>query len=392
MTTAATGASLKPSAAEASQTAVVEALKGLGAPARLGWLFSSPKHDLPVVMRAAREAAPGCEFFAAHTAGEFTERGAMRGGVVAFLLASDSFMSHAATATGLSLDPEAAAAALTQDFNALAQKASMKGLGLSTSVLLLDGLTGVGEQLVQGLRNRTRLFQQIVGGAAGDDGQFKSTPVAAGSISGVDSAVVAHVFDKRAWGIGADHGLKPASKRMTVTKGSGSVIARLDNRPAFEVYREYAKTKGVDLTPSTAGGFFIANELGVYFLDTVHHARAPVGVGENGELHLIASITEGASVCILDGQPDSLIEACGRAAQQARQNVGDGPVAGVLVFDCICRGVILGREFQREIDAVRGVFPGVPVAGFLTYGEIARFRGRSEGWHNATSVVLAIPA
>ena len=392
MTTAATGASLKPSAAEATKASLTEALSTLGGPPRLGWLFCSPKHDLKVVMRVARETAPGCELFAAHTAGEFSERGAMRGGVVAFLLASDSFMSHTATATGLSQNPEAATEALARDFNALAQNASIKGLGLSTSVVLLDALTGVGEQIVQGLRNRTRLFQQIVGGAAGDDGQFKSTPVAGGSIAEADSAVVAHVFDKRAWGIGLDHGLRPASKRMTVTKGSGSVISRLDNRPAFEVYQEYAKSKGVELTPSTSGAFFIGNELGVYFLDSVHHARAPVGVGENGEIHLIASITEGASVCILDGEPDSLIEACTRAAQQARQNVGDGPVAGVLVFDCICRGMILGRDFQREIDAVRGVFPNVPVAGFLTYGEVARFRGRNEGWHNATSVVLAIPA
>ena len=392
MTTASSGASNKPAAAEATTEAVSEALRGLTGAPKLGWVFSSPKHDLVTVMSAARAAAPGCELFAAHTAGEFTERGAMRGGVVVLLLASDSLMFQTAVAAHLSVDPEAAAAALTRDFAALAKDASSRGLGLSTTVLLLDGLTGVGEQLVQGIRNGTRLFQQIVGGAAGDDGQFKATAVAGGEHVGVDSAVLAHIFDKRAWGVGLDHGLRPATPRMTVTKGSGSIISKLDGRPAFEVYREYAKTKGVELTPATSGAFFIANELGVYFLDGVHHARAPVGVGENGELHLIASISEGASVCILDGEPDAMIEACTRAAKQARQNVGEGPVAGVLVFDCICRGMILGRDFQKEIDAVRSVFPKVPVAGFLTYGEIARFRGRNEGWHNTTSVVVAIPA
>ena len=36
--------------------------------------------------------------------------------------------------------------------------------------------------------------------------------------------------------------------------------------------------------------------------------------------------------------------------------------------------------------------PDVPVAGLLTYGEIARFKGRLEGWHNTTAVVVAIPA
>jgi methyl-accepting chemotaxis protein len=66
--------------------------------------------------------------------------------------------------------------------------------------------------------------------------------------------------------------------------------------------------------------------------------------------------------------------------------------AGVLVFDCICRGMILKDGFQREIDAVRQHFPDVPIAGFLTYGEIARFRGKLDGWHNTTAVVVAIPA
>jgi hypothetical protein len=97
-------------------------------------------------------------------------------------------------------------------------------------------------------------------------------------------------------------------------------------------------------------------------------------------------------VCILDGEPDSMVSAAGRAAEAAKAALGDAPVAGVLVFDCICRGLILDAAFQREIDAVRARFPDTPVAGFLTYGEIARFRGKLDGWHNTTTVVLAIPA
>jgi hypothetical protein len=38
------------------------------------------------------------------------------------------------------------------------------------------------------------------------------------------------------------------------------------------------------------------------------------------------------------------------------------------------------------------VFGDVPVAGFLTYGEIARRPVHLDGWHSATAVVAAIPA
>ena len=179
---------------------------------------------------------------------------------------------------------------------------------------------------------------------------------------------------------------------MQVTKANGSVLYELDGRPAFDVYKEYAAQKGVALDPKTAGSFMIGNELGVFFLDELHHARAPVSVGSKGELNLVADIEEGASVCILDGEPDSMVQACGRAALEAKNNLKGAKVAGVLVFDCVCRGMILGDKFQREIDAVRKVFPDAPVTGFLTYGEIARFRGRLDGWHNTTTVVTAIPA
>ena len=117
-----------------------------------------------------------------------------------------------------------------------------------------------------------------------------------------------------------------------------------------------------------------------------------MGVGPNGELNLVADIDEGASVCILDGEPESMVEACARAANEAKVNLKGAKAAGVLVFDCVCRGMILGDKFHQEIDAVRKVFPNTPVTGFLTYGEIARFRGRLDGWHNTTTVVTAIPA
>jgi methyl-accepting chemotaxis protein len=289
-------------------------------------------------------------------------------------------------------DHEAAARSLCSRFQEVTREAGSKGLGLSTTVLLVDGLAGTGERVVKEVMHGTRMFQQVVGGAAGDDGAFKATQVGARGNATSDSAAAVHVFDRVNWGIGVDHGLRPKTQRMTVTKAKQNVVYELDGKPAFEVYQQYAASKGVKLEPATAGNFLIGNELGVFFLDELHHARAALSVGDQGELKLVADISEGASVCILDGEPDAMVDACGRAAREAKENLRGAECAGVLVFDCVCRGMILGEKFQREIEAVRQVFPNVPVAGFLTYGEIARFRGRLDGWHNTTTVVAAIPA
>jgi hypothetical protein len=44
---------------------------------------------------------------------------------------------------------------------------------------------------------------------------------------------------------------------------------------------------------------------------------------------------------------------------------------------------------EAEIERLAGIASGTPVAGFYTYGEIARTRG-VRGFHNQTLVVLAI--
>jgi hypothetical protein len=61
------------------------------------------------------------------------------------------------------------------------------------------------------------------------------------------------------------------------------------------------------------------------------------------------------------------------------------------VFDCICRSTILKEDFDREINAVREVFPDEPIAGFLAYGEVARYKARFNAWHNTTGAIAAIP-
>lgn len=118
---------------------------------------------------------------------------------------------------------------------------------------------------------------------------------------------------------------------------------------------------------------------------------APLSVGADGSLTCAGHILKGASVCILDGEPDKMVEAAGAVAREARDGLRGSEPAGAIIFDCVCRGMILDGQFDREIQSVRAVLGDVPIAGFLTYGEIARYSGKLDGWHNTTAVVLAIP-
>ncbi len=66
------------------------------------------------------------------------------------------------------------------------------------------------------------------------------------------------------------------------------------------------------------------------------------------------------------------------------------PPMGLIAFDCVARRGVLGNQgIRSEIQRVARQAGGAPVAGFYTYGEIARTRGTG-GFHNQTLVVLAV--
>ena len=386
------GKSLQADTTQAVREAFTRARERLDGAPDLGLVFAPPTHRLEIVRQAMRECSPTTRWLACHSGGGFDEQGFARDALVVFLVRSTRARFHEAIAAEVRSDPSRAAATLCAGFVEQAKAARESGLPLSTTLALVDGLAGVGEPLVKELRARTRTFQQIVGGASADDGAFKETPVANAERVEPRGAVVVHAFDRIGWGVGVEHGLLPATPRLTATKTRGTTIVELNGAPAFEAYRRFAASKGVTIEPGSAQRFLIAHELGVYFLNQLAHVRAPIFVGPNGELELIAQVAEGSEVCILEADPERLLTAATTAASEAKKNLGAHPIAGVLVFDCICRRMLLGRRFPDEVEAIRGVFPGVPLAGFVTYGEVARFSGRLDGWHNATTVVVAIPA
>lgn len=364
-----------------------------GRPPLFGLLFASTDHSLEQVQRSAGEACDA-PLLCCTTAGEFSERGLTHGGIAAILVASDEMLIDVAMGRGLGPGGPAALQVCT-GFCAASREASALGYAQGTSVLLMDGLSGMGDRLLREIMGYTRPAQQLCGGAAGYEGAQGEARVGLGGVVARDAVVAVHAFSSKRWGIGVGHGLRPTTERMTVTRAEGNVVYEIDERPAFSVYADYARGHGITLNEKDAGPFLLRHELGVYFLGELRTARAPLGVGPDGALICAAELPQGSTVCILDGETEEMIGGARVAAAEARAHLAcEDPrqVAAVLVFDCVARGALLGSHFQREVDVVREAFPGVPVLGFLTYGEIARCRGRVEGWHNSTAVVVALPS
>ncbi len=353
-------------------------------------VFASPAHDLGRLVAAF--ARPGTVAIGASTAGEFIETGDAKGAVAAFALAGDDFRVSAGIGTGLRADPARAIAHALEG-----QPGAIEGFAHRTALTLLDPLAGNGEEVVMMLSEELGPETPLAGGAAGDDLHMKETRVACGDRVGSDALVVAQIFSRRPLGIGVDHGHRPLSAPLRVTRASGGTIHEIEGRPAWDVWRERtaeaAKKRGIDvdhLTPEGEGAFLLQFEAGLAKGDQ-YKIRAPLSRTADGAISFAAAIPEGALLRITESDSGSQVASAISAARRAREALGGAPVAGALMFDCICRNLILGDEFKLAIRGASEVLGGARLAGFETYGEVGLGTGELSGFHNTTSVVLAFP-
>lgn len=382
------GASAADETAVAVSAAIGQAKGQLGgATPQLVFVFTSPRHPIEQVLREAKRLLPRADVVASTTAGELTERGLTRGGVAVMAIRWGE-AAHVASVAGPPLsDVVAVARAIGGRFldhtPELARHAAC--------VLVGDGLAPELEKMVAELRKSPRHRHPIVGGGAGDDGKYESTAVGLNQTAQVGGMACVMVTSTRPWGVGVAHGLTPATKAMTVTRAAGNVVRELDGRPALDLYREYARERGQELDRLALPQFLVENELGVLLFDEVVRVRAPLRALEGGALFVAGEVPEGSSVCIVRGSETEIITAAQSAAEDAKDALDGAQPAGVLVFSCVCRGLVLGARYAEEIRAVQAVFPDVPIAGFSSYGEIASTKSRLDGYHNDTIVVAAIP-
>lgn len=353
-------------------------------------LFASSTRPLAGLMEAVSGAFPQAVVLGATTAGEFSEEGDSKGSVSAVAISGD-FRVFAGLGEGLQASPERA---IEQALEGLPRE--VQGYPCCTALLLLDPLAGNGEEVTLLAAAMLGEGVRLAGGAAGDDLQMKQTWVGLGPRAASDAVVIGLIFSRQPLGVGVCHGHEPISRPIRVTKASGGVVNELEGRPAWDVWREETKLRaserGIDverLEAADEGAFLLRFEAGLAAGENFK-IRAPLS-RSGGALNFACGVPEGAVVRITESVPERQIESARLAARLAREQLRGREVAGALVFDCICRKLILGERFQDAVKSMSEELGGVPLAGFETYGEIALDVGDMSGFHNTTSVVLAFP-
>lgn len=357
-----------------------------GGPPKLLVVFCSSSHDLPALLQEVRARSGDVPLIGCSTAGEIATAGPRDASVVVAALGGDGFAVEIAVATEASRDLRAAGAHVARCVP------DRPDLPHKVLLLLTDGLAGDQQLVVRGAHGVLGASVPLVGGCAGDDLKMTRTYQLHGDRVLTDAVVAAGIASEAPLGIGVRHGWRRVGEPMLVTSSAGNYVYSLDDRPALDVYLEHLGVDEPDDTDQEGlARLALTHPLGLSRPSGEDQVRF-IGGGDfvDRSLACIAEVPQGALVWIMQGDARSVLEATDAAGGDSLGALDGRAPLGMLAFDCIARRGVLGEDgLSAEIDRLARLASGAPVAGFYTYGEIARTRG-VRGFHNQTLVVLSI--
>lgn len=379
------GNSTAHNAFEAGQFSAREAVRPFGTDLpQLFVVFASRHYDLARLCQGIDSVAPEVARIGCSTAGEITSHGPQEHGVVILALGGADMSIAIGCGTAVDQDLRAASAQAARCVDEIDEHEH------TVLLLLSDGLAGDQQEVVRGAYQQVGATVSLVGGCAGDDLSMDHTVQIFRDQLLTQSVVAAAISSRRPLGIGVRHGWTQAGPLMTVTDARGVLIRALDYEPALDAYFDALNTP--DHIRNCPDAF------------TAYAATRPIGLARRGRTEIryvatadyerrtitcFAGVPQGALCSLMEGDSASVLTATTDAVTSAVEQLGDRPPAGLVIFDCIARKGVLGDNLGSEIQRIRDVANHTAVAGFYTYGEIARTCG-SSGFHNQTMVVLAI--
>lgn len=352
--------------------------------------FSSAGLNQNDVVHGINEASNKAPLMGCSDAGQITNEGPNKGGVSVMVIKSDSIKFTPGTGGQISSGARESGAALARDISGKTAEP------LKLLMMLTDVLKGNGADIVRGVQDVLGQDFLIVGGAAGDDFQFKETFVYYYDQILPSSIVGVGLSGDFSVGIGVRHGWTPVGLPKKVTKSSGAVVEEIEGKPAVKIYEEYFGKKAEELKAEPLAIMAITYPLGMSVEGSDEFLiRDPITVDEKGAITCAAEIPEGSEVRLMIGSKDDAIAAAKDAAQKALEQLGGVQPKAVVIFNCIARNKLFGRDAGEEIQAIQSILGvNVPLIGFYTYGEQAPIGGNVvrpfSCFHNETVVIMAL--
>ena len=369
-----------------ARDAGVEAANGVLAHegAKLLVVFASYEYEPHQLLDGIRSRAAGIPLIGCSTRGEIASSGPGDAGVVVLALGGEGFSVATSVATAEAGIREAGAAVA-------ACAAEVSEREHRVLLMLSDGLAGDQQEVVRGAYAVVGAEIPLVGGCAGAGPSMRTTLQFHDGAVLSEAVVAAAIGSDAPLGIGVHHGWRCVGEPMHVSASDANRVLSLDDEPALDLYlRRLGAPSDARRDPAAFAHFAVTHPLGLR-RRSGEDVRAVAGADfEDRSLVCAAQVPQGGLTWFMEGDQETVLAATDVACTKALQQLEGAAAIGFLAFDCVARRDVLGAGGTRqEVARIAGHADGAPLAGFYTYGEIARTRGTG-GFHNQTLVVLAL--
>lgn len=357
-------------------------------------VFSAPKLAQQRLLDGIRSVTKNTPMVGGTTAGEISTYGLSVGSVVVMALKSKDIKFYEGVGKNISKSEIKAGSELAKNILKKAPRKNAK-----TLLMFPDGLAGDGMAVIEGIKKVLGENFEIVGGALGDESDFKNTYQFYNGKIYQNVVVGLLICGNIKTATGVRHGWESIGNRFKCTKARGNVVYELGNKKALDVYKDCLGGARAKKLPAIGLEYpmgLIDEKLKIEGYD-YFYIRCPVGINEkDGSVTFAASIPEGKEVTLTYSSRASIINGSRLAAAQAKKTLGTIKPKLIMMFSCVARKMVLGRRTNDEVNAVKKVLgKDIPLIGFYTYGEIGPLDKRvpalsSTRWHNETVVLWVL--
>ena len=349
----------KSASVAADTPGAAQALAGmLGAgPFALIVLFASMQAEIAPLLAEAARLYPRTRIVGCTTAGEIGASGYETGQIVALALPEGDFAAEYVVIENIrkiaTRDIVAEVLHAREDLTRRAE-----ALPHDLAILLVDGLSGQEEALIAALTGGLG-HVPMIGGSAGDSGEFRNATVFADGRVLENAAILCLIRSRGELRNFSFDNNRPSSARMIVTAADPlrRIVTRINDEPAA---LEYARL--VDLPVDALTSDVFATRPVLVRAGGSYHARAIRHALPDNSLVFFSAIAEGMVLTI--AQSSDIAEHLDRALAAIAAPAAPDLILG---FDCIFRRI--DAESRQKGAEVSRILAQNRVIGFSTYGE-----------------------
>ena len=218
-------------------------------------------------------------------------------------------------------------------------------------------------------------FLPFVGGCASEPGGEDKTFQWMNHKFSVDSIAGIAFGENFEFEIGITQSCQPLGEPVRVTRSQGNMIFEIEGRPAYDIFLELITELRFEDSREIFHRLFLGLPL-TSFQTEFNHSRYLVrnimGVNaKKGVLACASRVEQGNYVTFALRDPLKAKEDMTRMLEDLGERAGGRRPAFGLYFNCCARGSSLYGTFGEDTALIKEYFPGLPLAGFFSFGEIA---------------------